>query len=678
MPTTTTTEPQGSVAIALAHARRLLDADPRLAADQAVAILEVVPRHAEATLILATALRLSGDLRQAVRVVDPLSRAFPQSPPVQLEHGWILAAAGQTQAAIAAFRRALAAESELAEAWRGLAEGLDLLGDADGAQAARARQMVLQIKGGVRDPALMTAAAALVDGKPGEAEAALRAVLDARPDEPAALRMLAEAVARLGRQEEAETLLVRCLEIAPGFTAARQNLATVLYRLGRSEDALVQLEGLLADDPRNPAHLNLKAAALARIGEYAQSIALYEDVLARYPQQPKGWMSYGHALKTVGRAADCVAAYRKAVDQAPSLGEAWWSLANMKTWRFDEADLATMQAQLDRGDLSDDDRLHLDYALGKAHEDAGRWAESFRHYETGAALRRTQAAYDPATIHQHVARAKAVLTADLLAQRAGQGCPAPDPIFILGLPRSGSTLVEQILASHSAVEGTMELPDIGAIAKRLGGARTSRETSAYPEILATLSPEDLKALGEEFLDRTRVQRKTDRPLFIDKMPNNWAHVGLIALTLPNARIIDARRHPMGCCFSGFKQHFARGQAFSYGLDDIGRYYADYVELMAHVDAVLPGRVHRVIYEEMVAEPEVQIRALLDYCGLPFEESCLNFHENDRAVRTASSEQVRRPIFKDAVEHWQNYESWLDPLKSALGPVLSCYPAAPEF
>ena len=672
--TTTTTEPSGSVATALAHAQRLLGVDPRMAAEQAMAILEAVPRHAEATLILATASRLSGDLQQALRVIDPLARALVQSPPIQLEHGWILAAAGQTQAAIAAFKRALALDADLAEGWRGLAEALELVGDEDGAQAARARQ----IKGGIRDPALMRAAAALVDGKPGEAEKALRDLLESRPDEPAAIRMLAEATARLGRQEEAETLLVRCLEIAPGFTAARHNLATVLYRLGRSEAALVPLDRLLADDPANPAYLNLKAAALARIGEYAQAIALYEDVLARYPQQPKGWMSYGHALKTIGRSADCAAAYRHAVDQAPSLGEAWWSLANMKTYRFDEADLAAMNAQLAREDLGDDDRFHLHYALGKAHEDAARYADSFAHYAQGATLRRAQVHYDPAVMTDHVARSKAALTADLFASRAGQGCPAPDPIFILGLPRSGSTLVEQILASHSAVEGTMELPDVGAMAKRLGGAKSSRDPSAYPEILTTLSPEDLEALGEEFLDRTRVQRKTGRPLFIDKMPNNFAHIGLIALMLPNAKIIDARRHPLGCCFSGFKQHFARGQTFSYGLDDIGRYYADYVELMAHFDAVLPGRVHRVIYESMIEDPEREIRALLAYCGLAFEESCLNFHENDRAVRTASSEQVRRPIFKDAVEHWQNYESWLDPLKAALGPVLASYPSAPEF
>jgi predicted Zn-dependent protease len=666
--TVTTTEPAGSVAVALAHARRLLDVDPRLAAEQATAILEAVPRHAEAVLILATALRLSGEVQQALRVIDPLARAFAQSPPIQLEHGRVLAAAGHTQAAVAAFKRAVAADLDLADGWRGLAEAFELLGDEAGAQAARARQ----IKGGVRDPVLMTAAAALVDGAPAKAEAVLRDLLKTRPDEPAAIRMLAEALARLGREAEAETLLLDCLKLAPAFTAARYNLATLQYRLGRSPEALAQLDLLLADEPRNPAYLNLKAAALARIGEYARAIAIYEDVLARYPQQPKGWMSYGHALKTVGRSADCAAAYRKAVDQAPSLGEAWWSLANMKTYRFDAADLAAMEAQLAREDLGEDDRLHLDYALGKAQEDAGRYAESFAHYARGAALRRTQVPYDPAVMTRHVARSRAVLTAQLFASRAGRGCPAPDPIFVLGLPRAGSTLVEQILASHSAVEGTMELPDITAMARRL------KDGAAYPEVLATLSPEDLKALGEEFLERTRVQRKTDRPLFIDKMPNNWAHVGLIALMLPNAKIVDARRHPMGCCFSGFKQHFARGQNFSYGLEDLGRYYADYVELMAHFDAVLPGRVHRVIYESMIEDPEGEIRALLAHCGLAFEESCLNFHENDRAVRTASSEQVRRPIFKDAVEHWQNYESWLDPLKTALGPVLSSYPAAPEF
>lgn len=671
---TTTTSPTGTLATALAHTQRLLATDPAMAAEQARAILEAVPRHAGATLMLATGLRLSGDSSEALKFIDPLARALVQSPEVQMEHGFVLAGVGQTQAAIAAFKRALALQPDLAEAWRGLAEALDLAGDSAGAQTAQARQ----IKAGVRDPALMAAASALVDNKLGPAEQILRDYLRAKPTEPAAIRMLAEIAARLGRHDDAEVLLTRAIELAPGFTAARHNLATVLYRQGRSEESLAQLEHLLATDPRNPAYLNLKAAALARIGEYAPAIDLYEEVLARFPNQPKGWMSYGHALKTVGRSADCVDAYRKAVDQAPSLGEAWWSLANMKTYRFTDADLATMEGQLAREDLPEEDRFHLHYALGKAHEDAACYAPSFEHYAKGAQLRRAQIAYDPSVMREHVVRSKAALTAELFASRAGQGCPASDPIFILGLPRAGSTLIEQILASHSAVEGTMELPDVTAMARRLRGGKTPKDPSAYPEILATLSPDDLQALGQEFLDRTRVQRKTAKPLFIDKMPNNFAHVGLIALMLPNAKIIDARRHPMGCCFSGFKQHFARGQNFSYGLEDIGRYYADYVELMAHFDAVIPGRVHRVIYEEMVADPEGQIRALLDYCGLPFEEACLNFHENDRAVRTASSEQVRRPIFKDAVEHWQNYDSWLGPLKTALGPVLAAYPAAPEF
>ena len=664
--------PSGTLATALAHTQRLLAVDPALAREQAQAILEAVPRHAGATLLLAVALRREGRADEALAVIDPLSRALAQSPDVQLEHGLILAGLGRTEAAIAAFKRAVALDPKLAEGWRGLAEALDLVGDTAGAQAAQARR----IQAGTRDPDLMNAAAALVEGQLAVAERLLRDYLMARPTEPSAIRMLAEVAARLGRYEDAETLLTRCVELAPGFTAARHNLATVLYRQNKSQPALEHLETLLAEDPRHAGYANLKAAALVRVGEYDQAIGLYERVLAEHPHQPKGWMSYGHVLKTVGRNTDSVAAYRRAVELAPALGEAWWSLANLKTYRFSDADLAAMQGQLALADLPDEDRFHLHYALGKAFEDAGGYAQSFDHYARGAAQRRTTIEYDPAETSAHVARSKALFTAEFLGARAGQGSPAPDPIFIVGLPRSGSTLIEQILASHSQVEGTMELPDVIALAKRLGG-KGRGAASAYPEALADLSPEDLAALGQEFLDRTRVQRKTDRPFFIDKMPNNFAHLGLIHLMLPKARIIDARRHPMGCCFSGFKQHFARGQTFSYGLEDIGRYYADYVDLMAHFDAALPGRVHRVIYEQMVEDPETQIRALLDYCGLPFEPACLTFHENDRAVRTASSEQVRQPIFKDGVDQWRHYESWLDPLKAALGPVLTAYPDAPS-
>jgi tetratricopeptide (TPR) repeat protein len=672
--TTHTTSAQAGLATALEHAERLLERDPALARQQAEAILEAVPRHAQTTVVLAAAHRLEGHADQALTVVAPLAKALPTMVSAQIELGLSLADLGRTAEAVGAFQRAVAQEPRAVEAWRGLAEGLDLLGDKAGAETALAQQL----RASTRDPALIEAAAALVDNRLGVAEQLLREHLADHPADIAALRMLAETGARLGRYEDSERLLRHALEIAPGFSAARHNLATMLYRQNKSAEARAEIERLTDRDPRHPGYANLRAAILSRLGEYDAAIGIYERMLAEFPNQPKGWMSYGHALKTVGRQADCVAAYRKALELAPGLGEAWWSLANLKTVKFDDADRAAMAAGLEQPGLSDDDRLHLHYALGKALEDAKRYGESFDHYAKGAAIRRAQVDYDPEENHADVARSKAVFTPALLAATAGQGCPAPDPIFVVGLPRSGSTLIEQILASHSQVEGTMELPDLIVMARRLGGKANRRADSTYPEMLADLSPDTLRDLGEEYLERTRVQRKTDRPFFIDKMPNNFAHTGLIHLILPNARIIDARRHPLGCCFSGFKQHFARGQAFSYDLADIGRYYADYVALMDHFDTVLPGRVHRVIYEAMIEDPEGQIRALLDHCGLPFEAACLSFHENDRAVRTASSEQVRRPIFKDAVEHWQNFESNLDPLKQALGECLATYPSAPRI
>jgi tetratricopeptide (TPR) repeat protein len=384
-------------------------------------------------------------------------------------------------------------------------------------------------------------------------------------------------------------------------------------------------------------------------------------------------MSYGHALKAIGRQADCIAAYKKSIALAPTLGEAYWSLANLKTVRFEPQDIEAMRTFAAREKLADEDRYHLHFALGKALEDEGNYAESFQHYDAGNALRRKSITYDADETSDHVRRSKELFTSDFFAARAGQGNAAPDPIFIVGLPRSGSTLIEQILATHSAVEGTMELPDIIGIARRLSGRKSRSQTSNYPEMLATLDADALARLGGEYLERTRIQRKLGRASFIDKMPNNFAHVGLIHLILPNARIIDARRHPLGCCFSVFKQHFARGQAFSYEQTELGRYYVDYVDLMTHFDAVLPGRIHRVLYERMVSDPEREVRGLLDYCGLPFEEECLHFYRNSRAVRTASSEQVRQPIFRESVEQWRNFEPWLNPLKRALGPVLQEYP-----
>ena len=524
-----------------------------------------------------------------------------------------------------------------------------------------------------RDAGLVAAARALGDNRLAVAEAALRARLAARPNDIAALRMLAEVAGRLGRYGDAERLLCRAVDLAPAFVAARVNLAQVYHRRGKPADALAELDRLALHTPGDPGQRTLRAAVLARIGDTHGSLALYTAVLAEHPRQPKGWMSYGHALKTVGRIADSIAAYRTAIAQAPGLGEAWWSLANLKTLRFTADDIAAMRAALDDAALPLEDRYHLHFALGKALEDAGDYDASFSDYARGNALRRSELRYDGDEVGAHVARSRALFTPEFFAARAGSGCAAPDPIFVVGLPRAGSTLIEQILSSHSAVEGTSELSDLLSIAGRIGGRA---RPSAYPEALAGLDAAALAGLGAEYLDRTRINRRTDRPFFVDKMPNNFQHIGLIQLILPNARIVDARRHPLGCGFSAFKQHFARGQGFTYDLADLGRYYRDYVALMAHFDAVLPGRVHRVVYEAMVADPEAEIRALLAYCGLPFEPGCLAFHTNDRAVRTPSAEQVRQPVYTAGVDHWQHFARHLGPLKAALGSVLDSYPAVP--
>ena len=667
-------DPVGTLDVALAHAARLLATQPALAAEQAEEILKVMPGHPAATLILGSARRAAGDAAAAFVTLDALSRAQPKSASVQYELALTLAALGRGEAAVAALRRALQLKPDLADAWRRLGDHLSAMGDSAGADAAYANH----VRASTHDPRLLAPAAALAEGRIAAAEALLRDHLKGHPTDVAAIRMLAEVAARLGRLPDAENLLARCLELAPSFTAARHNYAVVLHRQGRSAEAMGEIERLLTVDPRNPGLRSLQAAALARLGEYARAIELYEAVLKAYPGQAKLWMSYGHALKTAGRQPRSIEAYRRSIELQPSLGEAFWSLANLKTYHFTTAEVATMRQQLARTDLTDEDRLHFHFALGKALEDAGQYADSFTQYAEGNRLRRAMLGYSAEETTEHVRRSCLLFTREFFMQRAGSGSPAPAPIFIVGLPRAGSTLVEQILASHPLVEGTMELPDLLGLVRELGARTRRSEASRYPEVLAELGASELRALGERYLEQTRVQRKTDAPYFIDKMPNNWAHAGLIHLILPNARIIDARRHPLSCCFSGFKQHFARGQGFTYSLDDLGRYSRDYVRLMAHFDAVLPGRVHRVIYERMVEDTADEVRRLLAYCGLEYDARCLRFYENERAVRTASSEQVRSPIYRDGVDQWRHYAPWLGPLEQALGPVLATYPDVPSF
>ena len=561
--------------------------------------------------------------------------------------------------ALAKAKALIAQTPYLAEAHRMAGRAYRALGQTAEAEAAEMQA----IRMSVHDPDLQRAGQALAANDLGVAEPILKERLRTIPTDVAAIRMLAELAGRIGRYRDAENLLRRALELAPKFLAARSNLATVLHRQARTEEALAELDLLLAAEPDSPTHNNLKAAALGRIGDYEEALGLYERVLAVSPAYPKIWMSYGHVLKTVGRQEDSIVAYRQALALKPDLGEVWWSLANLKTVKFDAADIAKMQQALTQERLSDEDRFHLDFALGKALDDQKDAEGAFAHYAAANALRREQLDYDPSDISRQVDRAIALFTPAFFEARQGAGCDGPDPIFILGMPRAGSTLIEQILASHSQVEGTMELPDIPALATRTGEGH-----QRYPGSMNDLSAEALKALGEDYLQRTRIQRKQGRPFFIDKLPNNWLYTAFIHLILPKAKIIDARRDPMDCCFSNFRQHFARGQSFSYSLEDMGRYYGDYVRLMRHLDETLPGRVHRVIHEDLLDEPETQIRTLLDHLGLPFEEACLQFHETKRAVRTASSEQVRRPINRDGVGQWRPYEVHLHPLREALGDI----------
>lgn len=513
---------------------------------------------------------------------------------------------------------------------------------------------------------LIEAAAALGENRLDVAERILKPYLKQDPFDVRAIRMLAELAARIGRLKDSESLLRRAIEIAPNFQPARANLALVLGRTGRPAEALGLLDELFLAEPDMPGHMNLKAATLARLGDFDEAMELYQAVLKRAPDSARVWLSYGHMLKTVGRQSDGIHAYRRAIALEPKLGEAWWSLANLKTFRFDDADCAAMRGALGSPALEIDDRLHLEFAMGKAMHDAGRTSDAFGHYAIGNGVRRQRHPYRPDAVTRRVDQSIALFTAEVLTSVGG--CDAEDPIFIVGLPRSGSTLIEQILASHSMVEGTSELPDLPALAVAGGD---------YPASAAALSAADRIAAGEEYLRRSAVQRQTKRPLFIDKLPNNWMFVPFIQRILPRAKIIDARRHPLGCCLSNFRQHFARGQDFTYDLADLGRYYSDYVRLMGHVDEVLPGRVHRVIYEEMVDDTESEVRRLLGYCELDFEPACLEFHKTERAVRTASSEQVRQPIYRDSTDEWRAYEEHLGPLIEPLGPILGTYPAAPR-
>lgn len=664
----------------LSDARRLLADDAAGAADRARRIIAAAPGHPEARLILGAALRRCSDPSGALKVLSPLAAAYPKAWGIHFEAGAAYAALGETRAAIAALRRATELNPQSSLAWHALGDQLAINGDAAGAEAGQARA----VPGSVGDPLLQKGAQALFDGDLAQADHILRDRFNMHPTDVTAVRLLADVAVRAGKYDAAEGLLRPVVDSAPNFMPARMAYAIILQIRNEPQAALAHLETLVTQSPDSSLLLILRGDARLQVGDYDGAVQDFTTGLDRDPSQPRAWMSYGHVLRTVGRQADSVTAYRRSLALSPTLGEAYWSLANLKVVRFDASDLRAMESALERGDISPDDRAHLHFALGKAFEDDKQFEPSFTHYAQGNALRRAMWPYDADANSDYARRTIATFTADFFAARDGVGDPSPDPIFIVGLPRSGSTLVEQILSSHSAVEGVSELPDLIAIASRLGAAAdqaaAARGDNAppgthYPDMLKGLDPAVFRELGAEFMERTRIHRKLARPFFIDKLPNNFMQLGLIHLILPNAKVIDVRRHPMACCFSGFKQNFARGAQYSYSLSDLGRYYNDYLAMMAHFDTVLAGRVHRVLYEDLIQDPETEARRLLDYCGLPFESECLRFYESQRPVRTASSEQVRRPIFTEGLDHWRNFEPWLGPLRAELERILPQFSSA---
>jgi predicted Zn-dependent protease len=653
------------------RASLLLDSDPLAAAQRASAIMAVSPGHLEATLLFSAARRKLGDPAAAAAALESLTDAERETPLLQLEIGRAYAAAGRKAEALAALRRAVALNEDLAEGWRELAAMCFGAGDTHAGDTAYAHYSRL-----TQDPPeLKDAMVALADGRLDSAEAMLLQRLDQTPTDVSALRLLAQIAIQREDHAEAERRLTRCLELAPGYAAARYDLANLNFTQHRHAEVLPLVERLLAADPRNIEYLSLKAQTMRLVGRNSEAVALMEAAVADHADNDAAWLLYGHLLREVGQQPRAIEMYRRALAIRPDSGRAYSSLANLKTFRFERGDLEAMQQRLEHGTLSGMDRTYMEFAFGKALEDEGRFESSFEHYARGAARQRATLSYDANATSAIVERSIKVFSERFFSERRDWGGARADPIFIVGLPRSGSTLLEQIMASHSLIEGTRELADIPNIARELILRPNPAGGQAYPEPVAALDRSEIDILAARYLAQTQMHRPLGKPYFVDKMLSNFVHIGLIHLMFPAAAIIDIRRHPLGCGFSCYKQLFARGLNYTYDLTELGRYYRDYARLMEHFDAVLPGRVHRVYYERLVADPQGEVQRLLDHCKLPFEQQCLQFYENRRVVQTISSEQVRRPIYSDSVDQWRRYEPWLGPLKQAVGDLADNYPEA---
>jgi tetratricopeptide (TPR) repeat protein len=630
-------------------------------------LLATVPENRDLLYLRAQAQRLSGDVAASLATLDKLEQLQPRFSRLYQERGQCQVLLKQAPQAIEAFVRAVNINPALPASWSML-EGLyRLTGQA--ANAAEAAAHVATLK--ALPAEVVNASALFSDGELAAAELQIRAFLRGHGHHVEAMRLLARIGIARGVFDDAQLLLEGVLDLAPDYQAARFDYAQVLIERHMHEQAHAQAEQLVAAEPANRNYRTLYAMTCVGLGQHQRAIELYRELLPGATQPAELQLSIGHSHKTLGNNAAAIAGYRAAAAARADFGDAYWSLANLKTYRFEDAELQQMRAAESAPSTAAVDRYHLCFALGKALEDRAQNGPSWEYYARGNALKRAESHYQAEVIEHNTRLQIEVCTPALFARHRQAGAPAADPIFIVGLPRSGSTLIEQILASHSAVEGTHELADIPRIVAELRGRESDEGDPRYPAVLAELSDQDFRRLGDKYLHDTRIYR-SGLPHFIDKMPNNFRHVGLLQLMLPNARIIDARREPMACCFGNLKQLFATGQEFTYSVDDIARYYRTYLELMRHWDAVLPGRVLRVHYEDVVDDLQGNVRRLLDFCGLAFEPACVEFHRTERSVRTASAEQVRQPIYREGLDQWRHYEPWLAPLREALGDALTRY------
>jgi tetratricopeptide (TPR) repeat protein len=653
------------IRVAVHHAQEMLQHNAFAAAEQqGREILKSFPNEPNALFIVGIALKGLKRFSEAKNILQVLVKQTPDFALAHQELGLTLHALKQIKPAIASLTNAVKVEANLTNSWRLLSELLLATGESKASEQAYNSYLRFSAK----HPLLGEALQAFIDGKLALSERHCRDYLKQSPDDVSALRLLAEIAIKLGVFEDAEQLLVHCLGLAPDYHLARLNYAHVLNKQEKSQQALLEIETLEKYQPNVPPQQILKAAILVRLGQFEEAILLYDKLISTLPDQANLHTSRGHALKTIGEQEAAIASYRQAIACAPSYGEAYWSLANLKTFCFTQFEIQQMRKQMEIKQLPSLDRINICFALGKALEDNKEFEQSFHYYKLGNQFKQSIERYDPEETTTIIERTITTCQSSIFENNHDQGCSKADPIFIVGLPRSGSTLLEQILASHSMVDGTKELPDIIAMVRKLSDRKKRHEISKYPEVIAKLSGEQRLALGNEYISKTQIHRG-GAPFFIDKMPNNFAHIGLIKLILPNAKIIDARRQPMSACFSGFKQLFSTGQAFSYDLENIARYYQDYIHLMNHWHNVLPNQVLTVSYEDVVNDFKNQVKQILDFCGLPFEQNCLEFYNNARAVNTASSEQVRQPINTKGLDAWKPFEKFLTPLQSKLSSIL---------